>query len=383
MRFSEIFGQNDIKNKLVKTVKNNRVSHAQLFLGPEGSNKLAMTIAYAQYINCKSKIDFDRESEIIADSCGICPSCQKYNNLAHPDLHFFYPITSNKDIKKPKSSDFILQWRELLLKNKCLITLPEWYDSIGIENKQGIINTDDCNDLISRLNYKSYESEYKVVIIWMVEKLYYAAAPKLLKILEEPPDKTLFLLVSEQHDMILNTILSRTQLVKFRKYRDEDLIKELVKVNGCTPAHARKIAVMADGNYKAALELAVNTDDENYNFISLRKWLLSCYFYKVPEIVSFVDEISVIGREKQKDFLNYGLFVLRSCLLVNYDNEQMVNLDDEEKTFVVKLSKIITSGHVGIISEEFSKAVYHIERNAAPKILFMDLSLKVAKLIKK
>lgn len=384
MRFSDIFGQNDIKNKLIRSVKINRVSHAQLFLGPEGSNKLAMAIAYAQYISCKNRTELGPGSDIDSDSCGNCPSCQKYNNLAHPDLHFFYPITATKDVKsKPRSSDFIGQWRELLLKNKCLITLSEWYDTIGIENKQGIINTDDCNDLISRLNYKSYESEYKVVIIWMVEKLYYAAAPKLLKILEEPPDKTLFLLVSENHDQILNTILSRTQLVKFKKYRAEDIIKELTKSYDCSHTLARKISGMADGNYKAALDLLQSSEDENYNFINLRKWLLSCYFNKIPEFMIFVDEISSIGREKQKNFLTYGLFILRLCLLVNFENEKMVNLDDEERTFVVRLSKIITPEQSEIITGEFNKAIYHIERNASPKILFMDLSLKVAKLIKK
>jgi DNA polymerase-3 subunit delta' len=384
MRFSEIFGQKDIKNKLISTVKNNRVSHAQLFLGPEGSSKLSMAIAYAQYISCKNKIEFESNSELIGDSCGTCPSCQKYNNLAHPDLHFFYPITATKEVKtKPKSSDFAIQWRELLIKNKCLITLPEWYEAIGVENKQGIINTDDCNDLISRLNYKSYESEYKVVIIWMIEKIYHAAAPKLLKNLEEPPDKTLFLLISQTHDQILNTILSRTQLVKFKKYKDEEIIKELTRKYECSQTQARKIAGMAEGNLKMAIDLLLNTDDDNFNFINMRKWLLSCYFNKIQELITFVDEISSIGREKQKHFLSYGLFVLRFCLLVNYENEDMLNLDEEEKTFIIKLSKIITPDHCNIISGEFNKAIFHIERNASPKILFMDLSLKLAKLIKK
>ena len=194
MQFSKIIGQQTIKNKLIQTVKDNRISHAQLFLGPEGCGKLGLAIAYAQFINCTGR---NSESD---DSCGVCASCRKYQKLAHPDLHFIYPTSTTKEVpEKPSSKDFIGNWRSLLLDNEgAYIKLIQWYNTIGIENKQGIINVNDCTDIIRTLSYKSYESKYKVVIIWMVEKLFHSAAPKILKILEEPPDNTLILLVAEE-----------------------------------------------------------------------------------------------------------------------------------------------------------------------------------------
>lgn len=189
MLFNKIIGQQQVKERLIQTVKENRVSHAQLFIGANGSGKLALAIAYAQYVNCKSRSE--------TDSCGICPSCIKYEKLIHPDLHFIYPIAATKEVKKPRSADFIESWRSLLIENNYYISLNEWFEKIGIENKQGIINAEDCNSIIKTLGYKSYEAEYKVMIIWMAEKLFHAAAPKILKILEEPPEKTLFILITE------------------------------------------------------------------------------------------------------------------------------------------------------------------------------------------
>jgi len=178
MRFSDIIGQLPVKNYLVHTVKNSRVSHAQLFLGAEGSGKLAMAIAYAQFISCTNKQYYDAGSPLAGDSCGVCPSCVKFNQLMHPDIHFFYPVTTTKDIKaKPRSIDFIQTWRNLLIQNQYYISLNDWYDAVGVENKQGIINAYDCDEIVKRLGMKSFESEYKVVLIWMVEKLYHAAAP--------------------------------------------------------------------------------------------------------------------------------------------------------------------------------------------------------------
>ena len=194
--------------------------HAQLFLGPEGSGKLPLALAYAQYINCQNRQE--------DDSCGHCPSCIKFNKLIHPDLHFVYPVSKTKDSSdKPTSKEFLKPWRELVLENNGYINLTDWYEKIDIEKKQGIINADDCNNIIKTLSYKSFESEYKIMIIWMVEKLFHSAAPKILKILEEPPEKTLFILISENPDIIINTILSRTQLVKIPKIANNDLYQEL------------------------------------------------------------------------------------------------------------------------------------------------------------
>ncbi len=257
MRFKDVIGQGPVKQRLIKTVKDNRVSHAQLFLGPEGSGKLALAIAYAQYINCTNKSP--------DDSCGTCPSCIKYSKLIHPDLHFIYPTAPLEKLEKPISLDFIAKWRELLTDTRCYLDLPAWYEKIGIERKQAIINTRDCSEILKTLSYKSYEAEYKVMIIWMVEKLFHAAAPKILKILEEPPDKTLFILVSENQEQILKTILSRTQLIKIPSI-DEDVLIESLIGEGYEQSRVNDAVRISGGNYLEANRLLGMADEETQNF---------------------------------------------------------------------------------------------------------------------
>lgn len=375
MLFKQITGQKPTKNRLIQTVRESRVSHAQLFLGPEGSGKLAMAIAYAQYINCKDKQD--------DDACGNCPSCVKFNKLAHPDLHFVYPVATTSDVpKKPTSKDFITKWRELLLEENAYINLNDWYNKIGIENKQGIINAEDCNEIIKTLSYKSYESEYKVMIIWMVEKLFHSAAPKILKILEEPPDKTLFILVSENQHQIINTILSRTQIVKIPKIKDQDLRQTLVENLECAERDARRIAGFSDGNMIKALKLSNQDDDEKENFERFVQWMRLCYSYNLADLNKFVGEIAKIGREKQKSFLNSSLRVLRNSILKSYRMEDIVQTDESEAEFMKKFHQFINRRNDTQLVKEMEQAIYHIERNANPSILFMDLSLKISGLIK-
>ncbi|MCK4407211.1 MAG: DNA polymerase III subunit delta [Bacteroidales bacterium] len=373
MLFKEIIGQDNIKQKLIQTVKDSRISHAQLFFGPDGSGKLALAIAYAQFINCKNKIN--------GDSCGVCPSCIKYNKLIHPDLHFIFPVSNTKDVpKKPQSKNFINKWRELLIQNDYYINLNEWYEKIGIENKQGIINKDDCNEIIKTLSYKSYEAEYKVMIIWMVEKLYYSAAPKILKILEEPPGKTLFILVSENHDQIIKTIISRTQLVKIPKISNKDLKEVLLKKLNCTEEKAQRIVNFSRGSYKEALINIHKNEEEKDNFENFRKWMRLCFLNNFIDIHKFVSEIAKTGREKQKSFLAFALKIVREILLINYGNNDLVKLNDEELDFTQKISPYINPANGIRFSEEFNKALFHIERNANPSIVFMDLSITATKL---
>jgi len=376
MLFKEIIGQDNIKQKLIQTVKDSRVSHAQLFFGPDGSGKLALAIAYAQFINCKNKIN--------GDSCGICPSCIKYNKLIHPDLHFIYPVANTKDVpKKPQSKEFIEKWRELLIQNDYYINLNEWYEKIAIENKQGIINKDDCNEIIKTLSYKSYEAEYKVVIIWMVEKLYYSAAPKILKILEEPPEKTLFILVSENHDQIIKTIISRTQLVKIPKISNRDLKEVLLKKLNCTEEKAQRIINFSRGSYKEVLINIHKNEEEKDNFENFRKWMRLCFQNNLIDIHKFVSEIAKTGRENQKSFLTFALKNIREILLINYENNDLVKLNDEEIDFTQNISPYINPANGIRFSEEFNKALFHIERNANPSIVFMDLSITATKLFLK
>ena len=378
MKFAEVVGQHQLKNRLLKTVKDNRVSHAQLFLGPEGSGKLALAVAYAQYINCTNRT--------ADDSCGSCPSCTKYGKLVHPDLHFIYPTAPIEKIDKPISVDFITKWRELLLETNCYIDLPAWYEKIGIERKQAIINTRDCSEILKTLSYKSYEAEYKVMIIWMVEKLFHAAAPKILKILEEPPDKTLFILVSENQDQILKTILSRTQLIKILPI-DEDVLKEALTDEDLEPARINDAVRISGGNYLEAKRLIGRTEDGVQNFTWFSRWMRLCFNGKIDDTLDFISELSKLSRDEQKGFLNYTLQMIRQSLLITSDGNELVRLNRDESDFIYgsgskRFYPYIHHQNVQLIAEELNNSIYHIERNAHAGILFLDLSFKFGNYLK-
>jgi DNA polymerase-3 subunit delta' len=394
MLFKDIVGHKEVINKLIQTVADNRVSHAQLILGPEGSGKLALAIAYSRYLNCENKQFFgeNHPSGITGDSCGKCRSCVKFNKLIHPDLHFVFPNATTKKVPKNNFSDnFLAEWREFLIEKSFYVNQNQWFEKLGIENKQGAINVRDCNEINRILSFKTYESEYKIMIIWMVEKLNHAAAPKILKILEEPPEKTLFLLISENHDQILPTILSRTQLIKLLKISDEEIIENLIKTYNIDDETAQFIGIHADGSYSEALRLLNKTEDEKFNTDLLMNWLRGCYKGSANEIItksgtveglnSLVSTLAKIGREKQKDFLNYVLKISRYCVLINFNQTSLVKLSVDESKFIANFYKFINSQNIIAVSEELNKAIYHIERNANPNILFMDLSFKMHKLL--
>lgn len=372
MKFSDIHGQNELKERLRKTVLDNRVSHAQLFLGPEGCGKLPMALAYAQYINCTNRTH--------DDSCGICHSCVKYAKLAHPDLHFIYPVATTKEITKdPVSRLFIQHWRSLALTSGGYFSLKDWYQKIGLENKQGIINTDDCNEIVRTLSYKSYESEYKVMIIWMIEKLFHAAAPKLLKILEEPPDKTLFLLISEQSDLILPTILSRTQLVKFLPLPDRIIADTLTAGGECTREEANRIMYMSNGNLIAARRMLETGESDLSDFELFRTWMRACYRKDASAFLKLTTDFQSLGRENQKKFIIYALKATRYCLMYQYGHDSEIKAEGEELKFIMDFSPFINQTNIGLLNEAFNTAHYHIERNGAGNIIFLDLSLNVMK----
>jgi DNA polymerase III subunit delta' len=371
MLFKEIIGQEKSKRHLIQTVKDNRVSHAQLFLGPEGSGKLALAIAYAQYISCTN-----RQPD---DSCGVCPSCVKYSKLVHPDLQFLYPIGTVKE--KPLSMHFLKEWRQLLEEKDQYISLQHWYEALGLDNKQGLINAANCNEVIRLLGLKSYESEYKVVIIWLVEKLFHAAAPKLLKILEEPPDKTLFILISENHDQILNTIASRAQIFKIPKISDKELYQALVTKYGIAQAVAKSTIPIANGNMVEAVDIAENLDEEGRQVQKFREWMLMCYSSQYAELIPWIDEVSKTGRERIKRFLYVGLEVIRGSIMVNFGADKLIRTEEENHDFIKKFAKMLNPANSAQMVEELNTAIFHVERNGNPKVIFLDLSLKVKKLI--
>jgi len=374
MYFRDIIGQEEIKKKLISNAKNKRISHAQLFLGPEGCGKLALAIAFARYLSCKEPQP--------TDACGTCPSCIKFNKLTHPDVNFFYPIASKKQGDNPAiSKDYAAQWRSYLEKSP-YVSLNEWYKEIDIENKQGYINARDCGEIVRVLSYKTYESDFKIIILWMIERLYYAAAPKLLKTLEEPPENTLFLLVSENQEQIINTILSRTQIVKIPRLKDHEISEGLIKQYNCEPSQADQIAFLSDGSFFHALALLQNKGEYENNTVFLREWLRECYAFNAEKIMKSVDLLAKMGREKQKTMLTLALEVFRQCTLLNYQASNLVKIHPEFMDFIKKFSTVLKPEIAHAMSEEFSKAIFHVERNANPKILFTDLSLKASLIMK-
>jgi DNA polymerase III subunit delta' len=373
MLFSEIIGQGSIKMHLIRTVRESRVSHAQLFFGPEGAGSLALAIAYAQYINCRNRTE--------EDACGICLSCIKYNKIIHPDLHFLYPIAPRDKNKKYISRDFIVPWRELVIASKGYFGFPDWTGKIGIERKQAIINAQDCNDLINLLSYKSYEAEYKVMIIWMAEKIFHAAAPKILKILEEPPEKTLFLLVSQSHERIISTILSRTQLVKIPPVDEIDLIDALDN-KGFDAQTVRDAVRVASGNYIEAQRLATQSEAEADHFNRFIQWMRMCFQGRFREISDFANEMSKLNRDAQKSFLVYSLRMIREAFLMGLKQAQLLRINASEEDFLAKFHPFVHSGNIGLFTDEFNNSVAHIERNVNSNILFLDASMKIMQYLK-
>ncbi len=369
MQFKDILGQETVKKNLIQTVKDERISHAQLFLGPEGSGSLALAIAYAQYICCESK-----EAN---DSCGVCASCRKYNKLVHPDLHFSYPFFAKKP--EENASTFIEEWRKSFLNNPYL-GLDEWRDQLNADNKQANINIAEAHSIISKLSLKPFESEYKVLILWLPEYLE-KEGNALLKVIEEPSQKTLFLLVAQNQDQILNTIISRTQLVKIPKLKNEEIEDYLSSQKGLKPDQAKQLAYLSNGNLQTALQL-LTTQDNDYHEVFLQ-WLRSCWQNNGLKIVEYTEgELAKMGRENQKNFLRYGINLMRECMLFIAETPGLIHLPEKELEFISKFSTVLDLAKAEAISEELERAIYHIERNANPKILFLDVSLVLVKILK-
>jgi DNA polymerase-3 subunit delta' len=376
MFFRDIIGQGVLKNRLVQTVTENRVSHAWLFFGPEGTGVLPLALAFAGYILCTGRNE--------ADACGSCASCNKVGKYIHPDLHFVFPVNKTRSLDKDNvtSDDFIGDWRSFLLKNP-YSRLTQWYDFIDLENKQGIINTEESKRLASKLFLKSFESDYKVVIIWQPEKMNDQASNKLLKLLEEPPALTIFLLVSENPDQLLATVRSRCIPVKVPRLSDADLSSALVNSHNIPKDKTENIVRLASGNYLKALELISETEDIRYNFTKFRDLMRSCFKASIPELAKMAEELSALTREKQKSFLEYGLRIIRESLALHFNTAGIVFISDEEKEFTPNFAPFINGNNIIPFTNELNQAIQDIERNANGRIVFLDLALKLAALIKR
>lgn len=369
MQFKNIIGHQQVKTHLINTVKENRVSHAQLFLGPQGSGNLALAVAYAQYINCENKLE--------NDSCGQCSSCNKYQKLIHPDLHFSYPFFASKET--PVASSYLEQWRKCFIANPYL-SLDHWREHLDGGNKQANINIAEAHDIIKKLSLKAFEADYKVLILWLPEYLD-IQGNALLKLIEEPPEKTLFLLVSENQDRILNTIISRTQLVKIGKLPHNEILTFLTEQKGIPTPRATEIAFIADGNVQAALNLIEH--DENPFFNLLIGWLRFIVTDSGLNIIQFCDaDFPKLGRENQKNFLLYAINMFRQIILMQQGLEQLVLLQGEEQEFVRKFSENYTLAQLREATNLLEQTHYKVERNANPKILFLDVSLQLVLIFK-
>ena len=388
MSFKKVIGQAETKQHLVEMVQQNKLAHALLFLGKEGSGALPIAMAFAQYVVCEKvnrasapgpgpslfgEAEPAMEPVLMNDACGECPSCMKAQQMMHPDIHFSYPVIPRKAGDKPLSTDYITEWREFFGQYP-YGNVYDWLQFIGAENKQGNITAYECNDIIRKLNLKSFESGFKILVLWMPEYLG-NEGNKLLKLIEEPPADTLFILVAENEAQILATILSRTQLVKIPALTTNEITEALSSRANLQPDQARQIASIASGNYREALQLMNHAGED---WISLvREWLNAVLKNGPIAQVKWVDEVSKLGREKQKQFLRYFNHLLEQAIRLQAMGPDAIHLPETEKDFASRLNKLSGYAQQEAIIKELDNAAYYIERNANAKMLFHALTIKL------
>ncbi len=369
MRFTDVIGHTELKEHLIDEINRDKVSHAQLFLGKAGHGTLPLAVAFVQYLFCENKQ--------ATDSCGECPSCRKVTKLQHPDFHFSFPTVQ---AMSRISNGALAEWREQLIEEP-YFNLNTWIKKIDSKERKPIISKDESQEIIKKLTLRSFEGGFKVMLIWMAEEMNTTCANKLLKIIEEPPADTLFLLVSESHEMMLQTILSRTQKVHVPRVGMDDLSAFLRSSKGQGSNGADSISARSDGDVIEALELLGNhiEHDENRDlFIQLMR---VCYKKNVLEMIDLAESIAGHSREYQKVFLKYSLHMFRQSMLRNYMGDTLTNVSDEEGQFLVKFSQFISGNNILDFMKTFDDAHYHLERNANPKILFTQLCFQVMRYI--
>ncbi len=402
MQFKDVIGQQSVKGQLINMVQQNRLSHALLFLSKEGSGALSLALAFSQYIVCKSFKAFssteqslfetrspqpsplDRDDWGEEDSCGFCPACIKANKLIHPDIHFSFPVIQKKPGESPVSANYIKEWREFIDDNP-YGNVYDWLQFIAAENKQGNITAKECEEINHVLNLKSFESNYKILIMWMPEFLG-KEGNKLLKLIEEPPPQTLFIFVATDENAILPTILSRTQLIKISYLTDKDIEEALIGAE-VNEIKAKQIAGVCEGNYREALQMLQHAE-ENWQGM-VREWLNTIVKTGPVAQVKWIDEISKLGREKQKQFLRYFIHLLQQALRIRIQtisidkNLQLTsNIPEKDKDFASRVNKMCSLEAQEAIINELNKAAYYIERNANAKMLFHALTIRLYHIIK-
>ena len=365
MFFKDVIGQKEIKHRLIQSVKDGYIPHARMISGPEGVGKMALALAYARYLSCTQRSE--------EDACGVCPSCIKYNKLSHPDLHFVYPIVKNDKKKKEICDDYLKEWRQFILQNP-YSNLNAWLDYIGAENSQGMIYARESDEIIRKLNLKAYESEYKIMIVWLPEKMHEACANKLLKMIEEPPSNTVFLLVSEDPDRVIGTIQSRTQSLPVPPIDDESMEEVLQN---------QELVHLANGNYLKALELIESNEEIRRQLELFMSIMRNCWKRDVKNMRAEAENFAGLGREKQKAFLSYAGNLIRENFFYRMNIPEINYLNQEEAGFSKNFSPYVNENNVIDLINELALAERHIESNVNPRMVFFDLSMKIAVLIKK
>jgi DNA polymerase III subunit delta' len=388
LKFSDIIGQATVKDSLTGMVKANRLSHALFFLAKDGSGGLPLALALSQYIVCE-KVSSNAtpgpslfgESEPLVtpdDACGECASCLKAKAMVHPDIHYSYPVIPRKSGDKPVSTDYIKEWREFADQYP-YGDVYDWLQFIGAENKQGNITAHECNDIIRKLNLKSFESVYKILLMWMPEYLG-NEGNKLLKLIEEPPPNTLFILVGREESKILPTILSRTQLVRIPALEAKDISEALISLAGASKEQAYQVASLSEGNYREAMQLMQHSGNDWQE--SIRTWLNATLKTGPAEQVKWVVEAAALGREKQKQLLRYFNHLLEQSIRLRILGRENMNSAQNELDFAERINKLASLDQQQAIIQELDSAIYHIERNANAKILFQSLTIRIYHIIK-
>ncbi len=376
MFFKSVYGHEKNKQRLISSVNEGRVPHAQLLSGDPGIGKMALGMAFARYLYCTGN-----KAER-GDACGECPACKKMNVIGHPDLHFLLPNSASSATLKEGEKNTIAKWKEFLTETHYRPDLLGWYQKLGIENKQPIISARDCEGMIRKLSLKAYEGNYKVVIIWMLEKLFHAAAPKILKILEEPPEKTVFILISEKTDQILPTILSRAQHIRIPSMDENSMVKTIEANFDFDQRKIREAVALSENSYHKAVQLLQSSEQLSFNFDNFTLWMRMSYAYKVKEILDFTSEFAGMGREVQKSFLQYGLNIMRKSILMSTESAHIARNSEEEQTFLGKFAPFVHTNNIAAIDKLLNDAIMHIERNANPSLVLFDVSVKMHYLLR-
>ncbi len=376
MNFNEVIGQKDAKERLKQLVDGGRLPHAILLCGPSGCGKMALALAFASYLLCQNH---DKGEE----PCGTCNQCKMIAKWEHPDLHFTFPtikLPSMSSDHKPVSDDFIREWREMLSKG-AYFSMTQWMAKIGAENQQAIITAGESDELGRKLGLKSSQGGYKVSIIWLPERMNTECANKLLKLIEEPPAQTVFVMVCEEPARLLETIRSRTQRIDIKRIDTEDIRQALVERRGITDEAATRTARIANGSWLKALE-TLNADNENNHFLEMFKSLMRlAYMRNIKELKQWSETMQTLGREKQKRFLEYFMRLIRENFMFNFNKPELNYMTQSEEDFSKNFARFINEDNIIPINEMAGKALRDIGQNANAKIVFFDMALQMIVLL--